>query len=413
MQVTFVEYGNVPKVTLAAVVSAGNVNEGPEEVWLSDLLGDLISEGTTTRTSAEISAEAARMGGEINIGVSPDRTRLTTDVLSEFAPDAARLMADLLKNPSLPEEELTRLKRDRIRQLSVQLSQPQQQAFAEFRKVLYSDDHPYGRVFPEQSMLEAYTIDDVERFYAENFGAQRTHLYVVGNFDPGATEQAIRDAFGDWEEGPETATNPPSPSSERQIHIIDQPGAKQSNVYVGLPVIDPSHEDYVALQVTNSLLGGSFASRITSNIREDKGYTYSPNSTVSSRYRDAYWAEIAAITTEATGPALKEIFYEIDSLQTTPPPAEELEAIQNYLAGTFVLQNSSRGGIYGQLAFLDLHGLPDDFLTGYVDAVYAVTPEDVQRITQTYLDDEKMTIVVAGDRSKIEEQLKDFGPIAE
>jgi predicted Zn-dependent peptidase len=351
------------------------------------------------------------MGGEVNIGVSPDRTRLTTDVLSEFAPDAVRLLADLLQNPSLPEEELTRLKRDRLRSLSVQLSQPQSQAFAEFRQVLYGDDHPYGRVFPSQSMLDAYTIDDVTRFYTENFGAKRTHLYVVGTFDAEATETAVRASLGDWKTGPDVTQNPPSPSSERAVHIIDQPGAKQSNVYVGLPVVDPSHEDYVALQVTNSLLGGSFASRITSNIREDKGYTYSPRSTVSTRYRDAYWAEIAAITTEATGPALKEIFYEIDSLQATPPPMEELEAIQNYLAGTFVLQNSSRGGIYGQLSFLDLHGLPDDYLTGYVDAVYNVTPEDVQRVTRDYLRDEDMVIVVAGDRSAVKEQLESFGPI--
>ena len=413
MNATFVSYGTVPKVSIATVVNVGNVNEGPEQVWLSDLLGDLMPQGTDTRSSAEISAEAGRMGGELSINVSSDQTTFRTSVLSEFAPDAIRLMADVVQNPTLPEAELDRLKRDRLRQLSVSQSQPSSKALATFRSVLYGDDHAYGRIFPTQEMLSGYTIDDVKQFYADEFGAQRSHLYVVGSFDADATEQAIRDAFSGWARGPETRRPKASPESEREIHIVDQPGAKQSNVYVGLPVVDPSHEDYIALQVMNSLLGGSFSSRITSNIREDKGYTYSPRSTVSTRYRDAYWAEIAAITTEATGPALKEIFYEIDSLQTTPPSADELEGIQNYLAGTFVLQNSSRNGILGQLAFLDLHGLPQERLTGYVDDVYAVTPEDVQRVAREYLLDEEMTIVVAGDKSNVEEQLAEFGPIVQ
>jgi len=169
----------------------------------------------------------------------------------------------------------------------------------------------------------------------------------------------------------------------------------------------------VALQVTNALLGGSFASRITSNIREDKGYTYSPYSTVSARYRDAYWAEIAAVTTSVTGPAIQEIFNEIERLRAEPPSPDELEGIQNYLAGTFVLQNSSRSGIIGQLAFLDLHGLDDDYLGTYVQRVYAVTPEEVQRIAQTYLNPEDMVIVIAGDVAQIRDQVDDFGPLVQ
>jgi len=327
MKITFVPYGTVPKVSIATVINVGNVNEGPEQVWLSDLLAELMPQGTDTQSSAEISAAFGRMGGELSLNAGSDQTTARASVLSEFAPEAIRLMADVVQNPRLPDAELDRLKRDRLRQLSVSQSQPSSKAFATFRSVLYGDDHAYGRVYPTQEMLSGYTIEDVKQHYDAEFGAQRSHLYVVGNFDADATEQAARDAFSGWARGPETRRPEASPQSTREIHIVDQPGAKQSNVYVGLPVVDPSHEDYIALQVMNSLLGGSFSSRITSNIREDKGYTYSPRSTVSSRYRDAYWAEIAAITTESTGPALKEIFHEIDSLQTTPPTAEELEEI--------------------------------------------------------------------------------------
>jgi predicted Zn-dependent peptidase len=163
--------------------------------------------------------------------------------------------------------------------------------------------------------------------------------------------------------------------------------------------------------VTDALLGGSFASRITSNIREAKGYTYSPNSQVSTRYRDAYWVEVADVTTAVTGPSLKEIFYEIDRLRKEPPTEDELQGIKNYLAGIFVLQNSNRFGVINQLAFLDLHGLDEKYLTTYVQKVFAVTPKDVQRVAQTYLIDDKMTLVVVGDRGKIADQLGPFGKV--
>ena len=138
----------------------------------------------------------------------------------------------------------------------------------------------------------------------------------------------------------------------------------------------------MAAQVTNALLGGSFGSRITRNIRENKGYTYSPGSSLSSRVGDAYWAESADVVTQHTGASLREIFLEIERLRSEPPSAEELRGIQNFLAGTFVLQNSTPGGIIGQLRFMDLHGLERSYLENYVRNVYAVTPADVQRVAR-------------------------------
>src|SRR5262249_10272617 len=146
------------------------------------------------------------------------------------------------------------------------------------------------------------------------------------------------------------------------------------------------------------LLGGSFSSRITSNIREQKGYTYSPSSQVSARDHTAYWAETADVTTNVTGPSLKETLAEIDRLKGEPPADKELKGIQNYIAGTFVLQNSSRAGIIGQLQFVDLQGLPDDYLNKYVQNAYAVTPAQVQQTTQKNIVGDKAAIVVVGDK---------------
>jgi predicted Zn-dependent peptidase len=410
MQVTLVQYGEVPKATVQLSVRVGNVDEGPEEVWLSDVTADLMQEGTTSRSAEQIAGEAARLGGSLSMSVSANQTTIAGIALMEFVPAMVELVADVTLNPAFPAAPLERIKADRSRQLSIQRSQPQSLAMEKFRSVLYPS-HAYGRVFPTPEMIQGYTLDQLRAFHAANFSASRAHLYVAGRFDPAAVESAIRSAFSRWAAGSPSAPSVPTPQSTRIIYLVDQPGAVQSTIYMGVPVVDPSSPDYVALQVTNALLGGAFASRITSNIREQKGYTYSPVSTISSRYRDAYWAEIADVTTNVTGPSLTEIFFEIDRLRGERPSEEELRGIQNYLAGTFVLQNSSRNGIIGQLSFLNLHGLGRDWLDSYVQRVYAVTPDEVMRIARTYIDPFRMTIVIVGDKSQIAEQIAEFGEV--
>ena len=410
LEVALVPWGDMPKVRVTLDVRTGNVLEEDDEVWLADLTGDLIREGTKTRNAAAISKEAARMGGALDISVGPDITTIGGDVLSEFGPGMVDLVADVVRNPALPESELPRLKANLSRNLAVALSQPQQVALEKFRAVLYGD-HAYGRVFPTEAMIKAFSIGQARLFYQSTYAAGRSRLYVVGKFDAAAVEAAVRKAFAGWPKGTPAAPPAPKPQTARAIHLVDRPGAPQSTILLGVPAIDPSHEDFVALTVMDALLGGAFASRITKNIREDKGYTYSPYSELSTRYRDTYWAQNADVTTAQTGLSLKEIFAEIDRLQAEAPSAPELAGIQNYLAGTYVLQNSSRGGITSQLRYVDLHRLPATYPNTFVKQVFAVTPQKVTEVAKKYLDDGKATIVIVGDRKAIEEQVKPFGVI--
>jgi predicted Zn-dependent peptidase len=412
MQVTLVPYGTTPKVYVSAMVRAGNIDEGPQQVWLADLTTELLKEGTKTRSAEDVAGEFASMGGALELGAMADQTYARTDVLSEFGPKAVALIADVLQNPLLPESELARVKNDLERNLSIALSQPGPIARNQFAKLLYPD-HPYGRLYPTSEMISKYTIADVRKFYGDNFGAARTHIYVAGMFDPAAVKKAIADSFGKWEKGPEPLLLAPKPESKRLLDVVDRPGAAQSTIIMGLPVTAPNDPDYIPLQVMDAILGGSFGSRITANIREAKGYTYSPYSAVSSHYRDAYWAESADVTTAVTGPSLKEIFYEIKRLSDEAPGDNELTGIKNYLAGVFVLRNSSRQGIVGQLNFVDLHGLGDDYLDTYVQKVYAVTPKQVQEMTAKYIVPGKMTIVVVGDKSKITDQLTPYQTVSQ
>ena len=404
LPVTLVRFGQVPKVTVRLVVAAANLHEKKDEVWLADLTGSLLREGTTSMTGETVARTFAAMGGELDITVGPDTASIGSEVLSDRGAEAIRLIAEVAQRPKLPETEIARLKADLLRNLSIQRSTPQALAQEKFSELLYGD-HPYGRVFPQESTLKAYTIDQVRTFHRNHYTAARARLYVAGVFDAAAVEAAIREAFGAWEGGSKPESNTAPPPGATRFALLERPGAPQSTIFLGLRVPSPSQKDWVALQVTNALLGGSFGSRITSNIREQKGYTYSPSGSIQAHPGQAHWVEVADVTTNVTGAALKEIFFEVDRLRKEPPTAAELRGIQNNLSGIFVLQNASRAGVISRLAFVDLHGLGDDYLTGYVKRVMAVTPEEVRRIAEEHLTPDKMVLVVVGDTKTVKEQV--------
>ena len=410
LAVTLVEMGQLPKATVALVFRAGTGDDPAGKTGLSSFLGALLTEGTTTRSAAEIAAAAARWGGAIETNVTPDETVVGGTVLSEFAPDLVALVADVAMNPAFPSREVERVRQDTLRSITIARTQPQVLAQERFLATLYPD-HPYGRLLPTPEIVRGYEVEDARAFHRASYGARRAHLYVVGRFDRAATEARIRAALSGLPPGAPREATPPTPTSRRRVELVARTGAVQSSLYLGLPVLDPRHPDYLRLAVTNTLLGGYFSSRVTANIREAKGYTYSPYSLVSVRAGTGYWAQVADVTTAVTGASLKEILAEVERLRAAPPGEEELRAVQAYLAGTFVLQTSDRDGLIGRLRFVDLHGLGERWLEDYVKKVRAVTPADVQRMAQTWLDPSRMTVVVVGDPAQVTEQVRPFGEI--
>lgn len=409
LKLTMVPYGTVPKVNINLIIKSGNVHENENQVWLADLMARMLKEGTMKMNFAALSKAAAKMGGELNVSVGGTQTFITGSVLSEYAPEFINLMSELILTPAFPEGSLERIKGDLKRQLTVQKAVPQSQAQEKFFQAIYKD-HPYGRMFPTEEMINSYTLEMVKDYYQKNYGAKRAVLYVVGKFDEAAVTAAVKKSLSAWKPGPEVSYPPVKATPVSDTFIIERKGAPQTTLFVGLPVVTPSHKDYIPLLVSNSLLGGSFGSRITSNIRENKGYTYSPFSTVSNRKGSSLWYEQADVTSEHTVASLMEIEKEIKRLQQEPPTKEELQGIQNYEAGIFVLRNSSPGGIIGQLNFLDLYGLPDTYLSTLVKNIHAVTPEKVSEIVKTYIQYEKMTKVLVGDKDQIAQQMEKNKP---
>lgn len=404
MKVMLVPYGNVPKVTVQARIRTGRLDETAEQLWLSTIAGEMLKEGTKTRTGEQIANEVAEMGGSLTVSAGGSQVTAGGDVLSEFDARFVELLADVLINPAFPATELERIKTNKLREIAVEKTQPGSIANEKFRQVMFPN-HPFGRIYPADAQLAAYKLDDARNFYNTNFTAKRTILYVVGVFDQKAVRAAIEKNFANWKSGAATTVNPPKPTAARSLSVIDRPGAEQSTLYIGLPAVDPSDQDYVPLIVMDSLLGGSFGSRITSNIREQKGYTYSPYSYLWTAYRAGYWLQVADVTTAVTGDSIKEIFFEIDRLRKEPPTQTELDGIKNNIAGLFVIQNSTRRGIINQLDDVEFYGLDKSYIDNYVPKILAVTAADVQRAAQKYLRNDQMTIVVVGDKAKINAQI--------
>jgi predicted Zn-dependent peptidase len=404
MQVTFAPFGTVPKATLVLDIRTGVIDEGPNDVMLASVVGDMLLEGTTSRSAFDISRQAGSMGGSINSTWGAEMSNVGGDVLSDHVVDFVRLMADVTLHPKFAPEDLRRVIDKHARDNAIALSQPYNLARKKFREIMYGN-HPFSHLYPPDSMLRGFTVERVHDFYAKNYTARRAHLYVSGVFDQGAVEKATRDTFGGWAAGAPPTENPATLSATQQVALVDRPKSVQSSMIMGLPAPNPSNPDWIKMGVTDALLGGAFGSRITANIREDKGYTYSPGSIMVARRNGTIWEEIADVTTNVTGASLTEINKEINRLRVEAPPAKELDGIKSYLAGTFTISNSNRDGLISQLAFVDLHGLGDDYITNYVKNVFAVSPDEVRATAEKYIDPKKMSIAIIGDKTLVEPQL--------
>ena len=408
LKVTMAQHGNVPKVTILAAVRTGNIDDG-DNVWLADLTGGTMQKGAGGKNASQLADLAATMGGALSLSTGVDSSSAVIDVLAESGPAAVGLLADLLQRPDFKPEELEKVRADLLRNLAVMRFTPGSIAAEAFQGALYPN-HPYGRLFPAPAQLQGYTLDQVKGFHAANFGAARTHVYVVGRYDPAAMKAAIDQAFGGWAAGKAPTELPAPAEGPAKVVLLDRPGAPQSTVLIGRRVAQPGSE--VTFNAASTLLGGYFSSRITRNIREDKGYTYSPHATLAEQVQGASWAEDADITSEATGPAITEIFKEVRRMQDTQPTPAEVQGIKNYMNGNFVLGLSSRTGLAGSLARLDTLGLGADYLNQFVGKVGALTAADFQAAAKRELPVDKLSVVVVGPLDTVRPQLEKVTEIA-
>lgn len=411
MQVTLIHYGAVPKAVVTLEIRTGAIDEPPFGAGLAGLVAEMLLQGTVARSAQRISRDAADMGGSISANAGAVATTIGGEVLSEHTARFISLVADVARHPGLDKNDFERVRANALRDLAISMQNASNIARRQWRYMVFPD-HPFGRPFSSEATLRALSMGHVRNFLDDNYNASRAHLYVSGVFNDAAIEKEIRYDFSDWDGGAGPTAVRVKPVTERQVAMVDRPDAVQSTIIVGLPVLEPKDPDFVKFEVTDALLGGAFGSRITANIREDKGYTYSPYSQVWRRQSASYWIESADVTTKDTGNSLKEIFAEIDRLRREAPPQSELEGIKQNLVGLFTLQNSSRDGMVSQLRYVEEQKLGESYLSDYVRNVFTVTPEDVRRLAQQQLDPNRMTIAVVGDRKTVEPQIAPYRPAA-
>lgn len=412
LRTALVQSGSVPVVALRLIVEAGSAHLAPGQAWLDRLLHDFLREGSATHDRAAFADALAAMGGDLDVEGDEHTTVLRTQVLAEYAADAAGLLIGLARAPRIPEAEAARLVADQQRSAQIALQEPQWRAHATFRAALYGR-HPYAIVLPDAEALAGLTAQDARAFWERHSGGGRATLMAAGKFDADAVVDAAARASDGWLTPEGTPVQRAQVNETRVVRFVPRPGSEQTTLRVGVPVPPPGHGDYIALEVANALLGGSFFSRITQNIREKKGYTYSPSSQISTRPRDAYWVESADVTTAVTAEALGEILGEIDRLRESIPPADEVANVANYVAGIFAIRGATLSGLLDHLEFLALHGLDDGYTASYEARVRSVTPAEVWRVARDYLRPGRLTIVAVGDPEAVRPSLGRFGMVVE
>jgi zinc protease len=404
---------NVPKVTAVLTFrSATTASDRQAHPGIAQIAAGVANEGTDTRTSKQIKEELRSIGGSLSLFSDADSTTMNATALSEFSARIFDLMSDVAQHPSFPESEVKLAQENTIQQIRAGRADPGFLVNERFQKAVFGD-HPYSFVVPDEKSISALTRADLRTFVTKYFIPNASHLIVVGDIDVDKTFAEIEKAFGSWRSGTVPPDdNPPVPKREkRQIYFVNRPGSIQSAIYIGNVSIPRKDKDYFAIRTANTIYGGSFYSRLTRNIRETKGYTYSPFSSSNTQAKTGSFLAGAFVRNEVTGPTLLEIFYELDRMRVLPVTDEELSAAKEFSTGNFSVELASQQGLAGRINTVYTYDLDKNFINDFRPKVEGLTTADIQRVAAKYFDTYRAAIVIVGDWDKVKDQVIPFGDV--
>jgi zinc protease len=402
--VIVVEKHRVPLVQMELLVRTGSVNDPPGKIGLASLTAAMMDEGAGTRSSLELADAIDFLGASIGTYAGQHTSGITMHTPRSKLDSALVLFTDIALRPTFPADELERQRISRLTSLAQWHDEPRTVASVLVSRVLYGRNHPYGvpQIGTEKS-IRAFTPADLKQFHATFYQPSAATLIVVGDVSPDTLLPKLEAAFGSWKgtSPAPSAVASPEQIAKRVIYLVDKPGAAQSELRVARIGAERLTEDYFPLIVMNTVLGGSFASRLNQNLREEHGYAYGAGSGFAFRPKPGPFVASAAVQTDVTDKALAEMMKELTNIRTSVTD-EEIHRARNYLALQYPSNFASVADISSQLAELAVYGLPDDYLELYIGRVLAVTKEDVERVARKYIDPDRVVIVVVGDRKKIE-----------
>src|SRR5438045_1635204 len=404
---------NVPKVTsILTFRSATTASDRDAHPGIAQIAAAVVNEGTDIRSSKQIKEELRSIGGTLSLSSDADSTTMSASALSEFSTRLFDLMGDVAQHPSFPETEVKLAQENTIQQIRAGRADPGFLGNERFQKAVVGD-HPYGFVVPDEKSISALTRADLRAFVTKYYLPNAAQLIIVGDIDLDKTFAEIDKAFGNWKSGTVPPDdNPPVPKREkRQIYFVDRPGSVQSAIYIGNVSIPRKDKDYFAIRTADTIYGGSFYSRLTRNIRESKGYTYSPFSSANTRAKTGSEMTGAFVRNEVTGPTLLEIFYELDRMRVLPVTDEELSAAKEFSTGNFSVELASQQGLAGRISTIYTYDLDKNFINDFRPKIEALTAADIQRAAAKYFDTYHAAIVIVGDWDKVKDQVTPFGDV--
>ncbi len=399
-----------PKISYTLAVRGGFATDPQDLPGLAELLASTVDQGTTSRTARDIAKDLQAAGGDLSARAGSESITLTTSVLSSKAEAGLAILADAALHASFPDSEVALAKSNAADRLAASEADPSYLAERAMAHALFGE-HPYRIVGLTKETIAKATAGDLRSEYARRFRPDQAILVAVGDFDPGKLQEMVERHLGNWQ-SPQT---PLVPSVERPpyapphaVDAVNRPDSVQTMIGFGSIVPTEGNQDYAPMEVANALFGGMFGSRLTRNIREDKGYTYTPFSFVSPHRTVGVFQTWVPVRNEVTGATINEIDYELNRMATTSPSDEELGGAKRFLVGNRAIELQSQDSVGRSLARIWILGLPPGELGEENESIGRVNQGDVNRVASQYFPAARQTIVTVGVEKVIKDQLAPF-----
>jgi zinc protease len=416
LPVWIVELHEVPVAQVNLVVLSGTANDPPGKYGVGSLAAAMLEEGAGSRSALEVADAVDYLGADLDAATTSDLSAVRLHVPVARLASALPIMADVALRPTFPKDELDRQRQQRLTSLLQGRDDPPTISSAAFARILYGKGHRYGTLqMGTAETIKTLTADDLRTFYASAFRPENAVLLAVGDITAAQVMPLFEKNFGSWKASAPAATEQLPATDEppaRHVYLIDKPGAAQSQIRIGRVGVPRSTADFFPIQVLNTILGGSFTSRLNNNLREVHGYTYGAASAFDMRGSAGPFYATAGVQTDKTADALKEFFIELNAI-LKPIPAEELARAKNYVSLRYPSAFETTGDISRRLEDALVYKLPDDYFAKYIQNIQSVTAADVQRVAQKYIKPDHLAVVVVGDLKTIESGVRalNLGPI--
>jgi zinc protease len=403
----------VPLVSLELMVPGGGQHDPPGRAGLATLTASAIDEGTRRRNAMEIAAHLERLGGYFVTGADWDEGYLGVGLLSRHRQAGIDLLAEVLNEPTFPEEEIERLRKQRLSELLRRRQDPSTAADETLHRVVYGGT-PYGNpLIGTEETIAALDREALVDFYRRCYTVRGAALIAVGDLDPEEILGAAEAAFGgaSHEAPPAAPAIRAVPLDGISVHVVDRPGASQTELRLGHAGVARRDPDFIPLLVLNSILGGKFTSRINMNLRERHGYTYGATSRFTARLQAGPFTIDAAVSTESTGAAAREVLAELRRIREELVEPEEMEETRSYILGVFPYTFQTINDLAKRLENLSVHRLPDDYYTRYLERLSTMQREELLEMARRHLHPEHIAIVAVGPADQLVPQLEGLGPV--